>query len=216
MNMKVMSIDVTIECIFLNNFSIIIHLIQTVWIVQMENDRGSSIIRHLGFLECYQDPAFRCEEASYPIGELNFACGNGQQSIIYTNNRELQIDLVESNRCLMDVMQLSLRSLLPLNTEHTNLTYERWLLMHCLAYERFTYVCGIIPVVPIFQGHVRFGYRTNRTVSLLMDPHLLLPDFVCYDEQRCPFFTYTFKIDKYTCLDHSNINSFNLIDLKII
>ncbi len=34
----------------------------------------------VGFLSCYLDPSFRCEDAFHPHHELDFACGDGQQN----------------------------------------------------------------------------------------------------------------------------------------
>ncbi len=30
------------------------------------------------YITCAQDPSFRCAEATYPINDLNFSCGDGQ------------------------------------------------------------------------------------------------------------------------------------------
>ncbi|CAF1003630.1 unnamed protein product [Adineta steineri] len=179
--------------------------------------------------ECLVDPTFRCEDVNYPIDFLltQRRSRPSKQHGFNTQNKEEFLAMLHTfdNR-----RHITFDHSILLNQEHTNLTYECWLLMSCLTFGRFTDMCDtvcstrfcylriqsrcnttayvIFPTMPVFHGHVLFGYWTETIVPYhnIIDRPMIKPDFLCYDVQRCPFFPYHFKIDNYTCIDNRTID----------
>ncbi|CAF4157154.1 unnamed protein product, partial [Adineta steineri] len=61
----------------------------------------------------------------------------------------------------------------------------------------------IAPTFPIWDGHVRFGYFSNKTSIKIFGYE---PDFVCYNKELCPFLIPTFTLDNHTCLHTNRLN----------
>ena len=70
----------------------------------------------------------------------------------------------------------------------------------------------IAPTFPVWDGHVRLGYFTNNTRSKVFG---MVPDFVCYDINQCPFYTPQFLVENYTCV-HINFLNLSHIDELIL
>ena len=183
---------------------------------------------------CVHDPAFRCEDVNYPIRTLVLTRGNEPNSVLVPpSSREEFLGLLyqSDNRRHMTFSYLVL-----LNAEHSNLTYDCWLLMSCLTFGRFTFKCNticpgdvcyvrirskcntstyvIFPSIPVFQSHVLLGYWTNTTVHYHFSRLIIKPDFLCYDVQRCPFLSYGFPLDNHTCVDYRKIGLTEWNDIR--
>lgn len=46
----------------------------------------------------------------------------------------------------------------------------------------------MLPMLPIIQSYAQFGYWTNELVIYESLRQYPMPNFMCYDKQRCPFF----------------------------
>ena len=187
------------------------------------------------FHTCVHVPTFRCEDVNYPIRFLINTRGREPAEQVHTipQNKEEYVGMLNTldNRRHI-IFDLSIL----LNAEHTNLTYECWLLMSCLTFSRHTNMCDticktmfcylriqskcntsayvIFPTIPVFHGHVLFGYWTKTILYYHSGSRtMIIPDFLCYDVQRCPFFSYSFKLDNYTCIDSrkNNLTTWNNI-----
>lgn len=88
--------------------------------------------KNKGFIHCYKDPSFRCEDAFHPHRDLDFACGDGQQSSLRIF-ATLYTSFTGRSHC-SNGRDLMLRYLLHSDAEQANLTYECWVLMNCLTY----------------------------------------------------------------------------------
>ncbi|CAF1170427.1 unnamed protein product [Rotaria sordida] len=67
----------------------------------------------------------------------------------------------------------------------------------------------MVPVLPVIQSYAQFGYWTNITIIYGSFGRIPLPDFVCYDIQRCPF-PPDFQINNLTCLHLTDIGSIDI------
>ncbi|CAF1467884.1 unnamed protein product [Adineta ricciae] len=61
------------------------------------------------------------------------------------------------------------------------------------------------PTFPVWDNHVRFGYFSNQTSNN--------PQFVCYDQDLCPFLISTLSVDNYTCIHVHQLNLTESFDL---
>ncbi|CAF2050960.1 unnamed protein product [Rotaria magnacalcarata] len=189
--------------------------------------------------DCYQDPSFRCEESNHrlKIFLLNSVCGDGQPSIAHLAHKGGRIlnNFKDQYVCQNKRIQM-LEASLASHAGNSNLSYECWYAMMCIAYmtdEDYDSECDalleemddegrmslenrcnrsdhvIFPVHPILEGHVRFGYWTRKSFKIKNRELSKHPDFVCYDAQRCSFLPFTMKIDNLTCIEVGE--SFKLI-----
>ncbi|CAF0930767.1 unnamed protein product [Adineta steineri] len=195
--------------------------------VSDERFYNSSTTKCSDFHGCVSDPTFRCEDINYPIDFLVGSRHSGPSDGVgfSPQNKEEYLAILYT---LDNRRHVTFDHLILLDQEHTNLTYECWLLMSCFTFGTFTDMCDticsdlycslkiesrcntsayvIFPTMPVFHGHVLFGYWTKRTVRYYSKSRAeIKPDFLCYDVQRCPFFSYNFKIDNYTCIDSRTI-----------
>jgi hypothetical protein len=179
-----------------------------------------------GFHMCVYDPTFRCEDVNYPIHFLDSTRGSEPSDGLFVSpqNKEEHLAILHT---MDNRRHITFDHSILLDEKHTNLTYECWLLMSCLTFGRFTDMCDtvcsrhscylriqskcntssyvIFPTIPVFHGHILFGYWTKTVYYYRTVRTTIIPDFLCYDVQRCPFFPYDFKIDNYTCIDSRKI-----------
>ncbi|CAF0841182.1 unnamed protein product [Adineta steineri] len=66
-------------------------------------------------------------------------------------------------------------------------------------------VAFIAPTIPVWGDHVRLGYFSNRTLPA---GTVVKPNFICYDQKRCPFFIPTLIVENYACI---HINTSDLV-----
>ncbi|CAF0920155.1 unnamed protein product [Adineta ricciae] len=170
-------------------------------------------VRRDGFITCYRDPAFRCEEADHPIRLQNFVCGDGERA------RRNYPQYLNEPFCFNGRQQLLENAFLSYSTHSNYLTKQCWRLLICLT-STFPINCSsilcektskddctidfqtecnltklffVFPHKPILQDHIQFVYPTNRTITIRSNKKtrlpqaLLLPTYICYDTIRCPF-----------------------------
>lgn len=194
------------------------------------DDNALKTERTIGFNLCFQDPAFRCEESDYFLGLRGFVCGDGQYIQIAESQAEASY-LTPEFRCRNNRDKILYRSALLDIRRSSMMSLKCFLALSCLILyrdEEFCvretcgnegYFCPIslqtvcnhskyvlFPVLPVLQGYAQFGFWTNKTIKSFTT--IPLPDFVCYDPQRCPFLSSGFRLDNLTC---SSIRQMGLI-----
>ncbi|CAF1056918.1 unnamed protein product [Rotaria sordida] len=163
------------------------------------------------YQRCELDPSFRCEERTCR-NERWIPCANGDCSVkACTNNRHL----------------LLLQAKLSRNA-NSHLSFDCWISMICLSVyfdNRFDLVDEMkcrekniseslfrqncptfffFPAQSIILNHVRFAYEKNFTNKYRYN--LLLPHYVCYDQQLCEWLPATILKNNLTCRTLSELN----------
>lgn len=159
---------------------------------------------------CLQDPTFECEEHSCRPSSANFPCGDGQcvpKLAQCDNGRHLLLmESVSSQGSLSEHCWSSMVCLNKLLNEVNGVPCADWmgnntvaeLLSDCNSFYSF-------PVLPIHFGHVRLFYNHSYRVS--SNSGFLLPDYICYDEQLCPFYPASLVFDgNLTCSRWENFS----------
>ncbi|CAF1653429.1 unnamed protein product, partial [Adineta ricciae] len=146
---------------------------------------------------------FYCEENICPPGEMKFSCGDGQCVEDY--------DQCFNGRHLMLFKSLILQG---------NLSNHCWISMICLTqimkqlnetfceeffsnfhFQQFLHSCDDLiqfPINPVLFGHIYFLYRPKQ-IDFIEINYVLLPDFICYDQQLCSFLHSTFFYKSFSC-----------------
>ncbi|CAF1623962.1 unnamed protein product [Adineta ricciae] len=146
---------------------------------------------------------FNCEENICPAGQNKFSCGDGEC-----------VD--DFDECINGKHLMLYKSL----TIQGNLSYPCWLAMVCLSKLiqqinqslcneffqsssiRFSlYTCDDLfqfPINPVLFGHVHFLYEPQQMLEV--NTHsILLPSYICYDEQLCMYLLPTFRFKSHAC-----------------
>jgi len=155
---------------------------------------------------CYQDPTFRCEEHSCRINWHDFPCGDGQcvqkYDQCHNGRHALLIESISNQGNLSDKCWIAMMCLTKLIKEFHGNQCE-FLFMNNSIIEYLQYCKSIFqfPIIPIDFGHIRFLYSNISLKSNLS--LLIIPDYVCYDDQLCDCLIPSFFYENLTCL-HSN------------
>jgi hypothetical protein len=199
-----------------------------------ENDNiFMKIVKVAGFVDCFQNPGFPCEESDPFIGFRGFVCGDGQQMKISILSKAL--DPTKQEPCSNGRDFILIDSVLSDALFSSNLTFECQIVMACITSRRYGFDCirqlcaiqgfpcllhihnvcnqssyVILPMLPIIQGYAQFGYWTNEVITYESLAQFPMPNFVCFDKQRCLFISSTFKIDNLACFNFSNTDPTNL------
>ena len=140
---------------------------------------------------CYKDPRFRCEEHSCRPNWHRFPCGDGQCVQKFDqcpNGRHLLlIQSISSEGNLPNECFLSMLCLTKLVEECQSLN-----LQSCPRIFQF-------PNIPIENNHIRFVYE-NISMKKKKGSLLIIPDYICYDEQLCDCFQSDFSYENLTCV----------------
>ncbi|CAF0858500.1 unnamed protein product [Rotaria sordida] len=155
---------------------------------------------------CFRDPTFRCEEHTCRTNWHHFPCGDGQ--CVQTFNKchsgrhllLIQSILIQGN--LSDNCSIAMMCLTKLIKETHGILCET-LFVNNIIYE-FIKNCDSVfqfPIIPVHLNHIRFLYE-NLSLKLNSDL-LIIPDYVCYDEQFCDCINPTFIYENLTCLNSS-------------
>lgn len=158
---------------------------------------------------CYQDPTFRCEEYSCRTNWHNFPCGDGQcvqkfnechngrhllliQSVSMQGN--LSIKCLVVMVCLTELVK-EIHGIVCEILFKNNEIYEY--IQHCDTFFQF-------PVIPVYLNHIRFLYEniSSKSNSSL----LIIPDYICYDQQLCDCINSTYIYENLTCIHSSKLN----------
>ena len=193
--------------------------------------------RIVGFSQCYQDPAFRCEESDYFFGLRGFVCGDGQYIKIVKIAEKIS-HVVNELRCKNNRDKILYQSTLLDIQRSSTMSLKCFSTMACFMFQRSENFCVrecedrkngcsfalqtvcnhsnyiLFPVLPILQGYAQFGFWANTTIKL--SDTAQLPDFVCYDPQRCRLFLSTFELDNLTCSSIGEMGSITLEDFVLI
>ncbi len=165
--------------------------------------------------DCYKNPAFRCEETACQ-NERMLSCGDGQckvkdcdnqrnimlrqAKLSWNANLHLSYDCWESLICLTVTSdnRISLFGSMECGTKDVS---ERRIREKCPTLIFF-------PAQPIVLGRIRVVYANNLTnkYNLEDDEDILLPEYVCYDQQFCESFPSTIWINDSTCRSWSQLN----------
>ncbi|CAF1409418.1 unnamed protein product, partial [Adineta ricciae] len=143
---------------------------------------------------------FQCEEVACPPGQKKFSCGDGQCVDDF--------DECINGRHLMLFESLIMQGSLP---------DDCWLAMVCLTrlmhhidptfcngtsiHPSHLHACDHLiqfPISPVLFGHVHFLYQPKQVFEVTNDS-MLLPDYICYDEQLCTYLSPTFRHRSHTC-----------------
>ncbi|CAM2709396.1 unnamed protein product [Rotaria socialis] len=157
---------------------------------------------------CFQDPAFRCEEHSCRTNWHDFPCGDGQcvQKFDECHNGRhlLLIQSISNQGYLSDKCLIAMMCLTQLIKEIRGTVCET-LFRNYFIYEFIKHCDPIFqfPIIPVHSNHIRFLYEN---ISLKSDSNLLIiPDYVCYDEQLCDCLNSTFFYENLTCINSSEL-----------
>ena len=160
-----------------------------------------------GFLDihCGNDPGFWCEESDSTRHSRTFVCGDGSptsQALFYTIK-----DWVTFWSCKNGRDRILKQALFSFD-DRADLSYDCWLLLSCSTVGYIDLDCSILcedteclinvtdkcstdyaifPQRAIFQGHIRLVYQTNKTIIFTDGKISMFPDYVCYNERKCPF-----------------------------
>ena len=201
------------------------------------DDNALKEARIAGSSHCFQDPAFRCEESDYFYGLRGFVCGDGENIQISKPLEEIY-NVIHKLTCRNNRGNMLYESALLDIQRSSKMSFECCSTVACFVFKRNVkfcfqecggenYSCSfalqtvcnhskyiLFPVLPILQGYAQFGFWANTTIKpFAIAP---LPDFVCYDSQRCPFLPSTFKVDNLACssireMDSVNVKNFDQI-----
>lgn len=173
------------------------------------------------YAECFQNPAFRCEENSWRLYDNDFHCGDGQQTYFpfYTSS--------PSDECRNERNKNIIGGLYSYKANAAHISYPCWRLLYCTTYAYREYNCGILcedkepdcyvrlssecktdskiiyPRSPIFDGHIRLAYSTDQLRKIGSSPiyTMFKFDYICFDSKRSPHLPVTVIIDNFTCVD---------------
>ena len=154
---------------------------------------------------CASDPSFRCEEHTCHSSRRDparYSCGDGQcpRHRSCVNKRNFLIlkfdSYAERNGLCWTVMACLTKYLdVEMETLHekwcrnlTRTTSPKLVREHCPPLFDF-------PSDWIMLGHIRFFYTNNITIRSRM---AVLPTYVCYQQERCPFVPYTVRLQTTT------------------
>ncbi|UJR19055.1 hypothetical protein I4U23_022186 [Adineta vaga] len=186
------------------------------------NFDGLKIDRKFGFNFCYHDPTFRCEESDHFFGLRGFVCGDGQN--IKMERDAMNFDAYLYLYCKNRRNEIMWKSTL-LNIEHSsNLTSECFQVIKYIMLDKYGVlcpenICGIqhnfdsifsesvcnesiyilFPMLPFLEEYAEFGFWKSTINNLYSFDNIPLPDFMCYNEKRCPFFEKDFTINNKSC-----------------
>ena len=155
---------------------------------------------------CYQDPTFRCEEHTCRTNWHSFSCGDGQCV--------QKFDRCHNGRHYALIQLISLQG---------NLDEKCWIVMMCLTklmkefngnlcqinsswieYLRYCPSIFQFPLLPVDFGHIRFLYRNISLRSNLS--LLIIPDYICYNDELCDCFIPNYFYENLTCLDSKKLD----------
>lgn len=187
--------------------------------------------RALGFIHCYQDPSFLCEESDLYFGLRGFVCGDGQNIKMHTEF-SMGFDMSDYLQCENGRDTIMLQSAVLEKQRSSNLTSEcievmKYIMQWDLYSLSFFHSCKnklspcsfpihtfcnhstyvFFPILPFLQEYGEFGFWTNTVITIDNTDRMLLPDFICFNENRCPFLKKDFLINNMSC---SNLSIYEL------
>ncbi|CAF3923216.1 unnamed protein product [Adineta steineri] len=165
---------------------------------------------------CFQQSTFRCEEHSCRTNWHQYPCGDGQCVQKY--------DKCHNGRHLLLIQSISIQK---------NLSKKCFMGMICLTkliQDIYGILCDQIienineylkycenifqfPLNPVHFGHIRFLYEN---INLKTDEnYLIIPDYICYDDELCDCFIPDLIYNNLTCLKSTKFDFFSSISGNI-
>jgi hypothetical protein len=169
-------------------------------------DRSDEVKNAFYISYCFQDPTFRCEEQSCRNRIGSFPCGDGQCVPKFDkchNGRHLLLIesmIVQGN--LTDECWIAMVCLIGFVDRINGNSCEIWLINNS-AFE-FLKQCDPFfqfPTIPVHSAHIRFYYKDLHLRQNLDE--VLLPDYICYDQQLCDFIKPNLVREDLTCINRS-------------
>ncbi|CAF1121715.1 unnamed protein product [Adineta ricciae] len=143
---------------------------------------------------------FQCEEVVCPPGQKKFSCGDGQCVDDFdecTNGRHLMLfESLTVQGSLPDDCWLAMVCLTRL-MHHIDPTFCNGTSIHPSHLHACDHLIQF-PISPVLFGHVHFLYQPKQVFEVTNDS-MLLPDYICYDEQLCTYLSPTFRHRSHTC-----------------
>ncbi|CAF5107067.1 unnamed protein product, partial [Rotaria sp. Silwood1] len=188
-------------------------------------DRSDEPTSTSSFDFCSRDPRFRCEEQVCPSDAISFSCGDGQcansfkDSCVNGRNKLVKASMLAKGTLSDNCWLFMACHTLMIDEIDGNLCASLTLLSNMDS--SGVSICESLfqfPTIPVLYGHVRFLYDNNQSRHMQDDTVLLLlPDYICYDEQLCDFISPTFHYQNYSCRYRQQIidTDLNYYDLLI-
>ncbi|CAF3526078.1 unnamed protein product [Adineta steineri] len=166
---------------------------------------------------CGRDPSFRCED-TLCLKYTDFNCGDGycydldgSRVLSCENNRDRVINYLFDWDNLVDTLYpRCFKTLMCVSYPILSRNFDKYCKSLCNNIQECKIQtvkdcppAFIAPTFPIWDGHVRFGYFSNKTSIKIFGYE---PDFVCYNKELCPFLIPTFTLDNHTCLHTNRLN----------
>ena len=158
---------------------------------------------------CFRDPTFQCEEHMCRATNIDFPCADGEcaqkASQCHNGRHALLLHSFTVPGDLSDKCWIAMSCLTKLLTQINEISCKIWLtdiielLKNCPSLFQF-------PTIPIHFDHIRLFY--HNLLSRLNTSQAWFPDYICYDQQLCPFIKATFTDGDLTCLLSEDVLSY--------
>ncbi|CAF4262485.1 unnamed protein product [Rotaria socialis] len=191
--------------------------------------------RQVGFLNCFTEPAFHCEESDHYFGHRGFVCGDGQHIRMLMPPPLEFLNIEQALQCANgrdSIMMLSSARLRPNSTNFTSQCQTAVTLLTMGKYnvdfvKLMCYgqklpcripvgnLCNqasymLLPMLFVTQYYAQFGYWMNKSFIYQTFESFPTPDFVCYDAQLCSIGAPNLSIENRTCTDLSEVSIFDI------
>ncbi|CAF3330624.1 unnamed protein product [Rotaria socialis] len=191
--------------------------------------------RQVGFLNCFTEPAFHCEESDHYFGHRGFVCGDGQHIRMLMPPPLEFLNIEQALQCANgrdSIMMLSSARLRPNSTNFTSQCQTAVTLLTMGKYnvdfvKLMCYgqklpcripvgnLCNqasymLLPMLFVTQYYAQFGYWMNKSFIYQTFESFPTPDFVCYDAQLCSIGVPNLSIENRTCTDLSEFSIFDI------
>ncbi|CAF1527177.1 unnamed protein product, partial [Adineta ricciae] len=156
---------------------------------------------------CFQDPTFRCEEHSCRTNWYEFTCGDGQCAQKFDqchNGRHLLlIETITKQKSVSERCLVAMICLTKLVKETHGYSCD-FVVKNIQDYLRFCDTIFQFPSFPIHLDHIRFLYEN---ISLKTNySSLIIPDYVCYDQELCDCLVPNLIYQNLTCVFSSQLD----------
>ncbi|CAM4931377.1 unnamed protein product [Rotaria socialis] len=173
-----------------------------------------------GSFACSEDPTMRCEDRSSGLGftpelqYITFNCGDGNpvdigdsrdcekgRLSLFTKTIFSKINnpflTIECWSAMIDSLEIKKHMNIGIQTnspcQKSGSRCNAFISAHCPTLFAF-------PFFPTLFGHIYLYYSQNQSIDeVLASRNPIKPHYVCYNEQLCPFLTWTIRINGSTC-----------------
>ncbi|CAF1503095.1 unnamed protein product [Adineta ricciae] len=186
---------------------------------------GTDELQLKPFLSCSRDLSFKCEETLCP-SDTSFNCGDGTclvyplfQTLLMCSNKRNQIYNYQFSWHNLENLYYPhcFKILMCASTSWSLRDFDMYCKSFCNSSEecrlqtlRQCSSAFIAPIVPIWRGHVKYGYFSNQTSIKRFETE---PHFIYYDQNLCSHIISTFTLENSTCLHLNRSNSSFMTDI---